>query len=419
MSTESDSTGNPLAVANTSSDLLLIIFIHGFKGDDETFGKFPQRLHHILTETIPSCNVECAVFPVYETKGELNEAVTRFADWLTTTTVEKEVAHGGAGKAKIVLCGHSMGGLLAADSLLEFVKSRPDKSAPIWPNIIACIAFDTPYLGLHPFVFKNSATKAIQYANSARVVGSTLAGSLAGWGAKKASTPTSESAPSTPASEDGSKLGTSSNPPPAQTSNQGVWSKWAPAAYAVGGAVAAGAAGGMAYWRKDDLGMGYNWVTDHFKYVGNLWDEEELKKRLDTIIEVERTYGVLFKVYYTLLPAVPLLYDKDRTFIMLPKPNSHETLSHFVPAVNNTAPDELRAHTGMFGANTNDGYYKLGLSAARLIREAMMAKRGVVDPETNKKVVEEAAESDPHKDSRLNTKFDSSVGTDTDLQQAQ
>ena len=33
----------------------------------------------------------------------------RFADWLTTQTVEREVANGtggGAGKAKIVLCGH-------------------------------------------------------------------------------------------------------------------------------------------------------------------------------------------------------------------------------------------------------------------------------------------------------------------------
>lgn len=37
-----------------------------------------------------------------------------------------------------------MGGLLAADSLLEFINTRPDQLAPLWPNIIACIAFDTP-----------------------------------------------------------------------------------------------------------------------------------------------------------------------------------------------------------------------------------------------------------------------------------
>jgi hypothetical protein len=37
-----------------------------------------------------------------------------------------------------------MGGLLAADSLREFVNTRPDKTAPLWPKIIACFAFDTP-----------------------------------------------------------------------------------------------------------------------------------------------------------------------------------------------------------------------------------------------------------------------------------
>jgi hypothetical protein len=38
-----------------------------------------------------------------------NKAVERFADWLTTLTVQKEVANsigGGTSRAKIVLCGH-------------------------------------------------------------------------------------------------------------------------------------------------------------------------------------------------------------------------------------------------------------------------------------------------------------------------
>ncbi|KAF5358946.1 hypothetical protein D9758_004748 [Tetrapyrgos nigripes] len=382
MSTESsDSTGNPLAVANVSHDLLIVVFIHGFKGDDETFGKFPQRLQHILTETIPSCNVECVVFPAYE-----NEAVTHFADWLTTLTVEKEVAYGGAGKAKIVLCGHSMGGLLAADGLLEFVKSRPDTQAPLWPKIIACIAFDTPYLGLHPFVFKNSATKAIQYANSARAVGSALFGSFAAFGAKKNATEEDKN----------TRIPVAAIEAPPSTPS--AWSKWGPGAYAIGGALAAGAAAGGAYYRRNDLGVGYTWMTDHMKYVGNLWDEKGLEERLDVLIEVEKTQGVLFRVYYTLLPAVPLLHDSDRTFIMLPKvsskTNSRDILAHFLPAVNNTAPDELQAHTGMFGAHTNDGYYKLGLETAGLIREAVMIGRGVVDPELTKETAETAVQAD-------------------------
>lgn len=37
-----------------------------------------------------------------------------------------------------------MGGLLAADALVQFVQSRPDTEAPLWPRIVACLAFDTP-----------------------------------------------------------------------------------------------------------------------------------------------------------------------------------------------------------------------------------------------------------------------------------
>ena len=38
----------------------------------------------------------------------------------------------------------SMGGLLTADALIQFVQDRPDANAPLWPRIIACLAFDTP-----------------------------------------------------------------------------------------------------------------------------------------------------------------------------------------------------------------------------------------------------------------------------------
>ena len=39
-----------------------------------------------------------------------------------------------------------MGGLLVADSIYEFIHTRPDTDAPLWPNVVACLAFDTPVL---------------------------------------------------------------------------------------------------------------------------------------------------------------------------------------------------------------------------------------------------------------------------------
>jgi hypothetical protein len=67
-------------------DLLIVVFIHGqaaqiglkseysklislrFKGTDSTFGPFPERLRHVLSETLDNVVVESIVFPAYEVR---------------------------------------------------------------------------------------------------------------------------------------------------------------------------------------------------------------------------------------------------------------------------------------------------------------------------------------------------------------
>ncbi|TFK55533.1 hypothetical protein OE88DRAFT_1709979 [Heliocybe sulcata] len=355
----------------TAREQLLVIFIHGFKGTDGTFGTFPERLQHVLASTTEDIDVECIVFPQYETKGELDAAVERFADWLAQLTVEKEVAKGlggGAGKSKIVLCGHSMGGLLAADTLIALYDSRPDKAAPLWPNIIACLAFDTPYYGVHPFVFKNSGTKIAEHISTARTIASDFSSAFNYFSKKNG-----EAAAASVAS---SSTTTTSQTPllTASANTTSAWQKWAlPAAYAVGGIAVAGTAAGTAYWRREDLGLGYGWITDHLRYVGTLWDEKRLLRRVEKVLEIERDMGVMFRTYYTLLPASLPRHPTARTFIYLPK--SAEALGNFRPTRNTTSQDEIEAHTGMFGASTNDGYYELGLAVAQVIREALTRAR--------------------------------------------
>ncbi|KAG6903477.1 hypothetical protein C0995_005500 [Termitomyces sp. Mi166 len=328
--------------ASGDKEILLVVFIHGFKGDDRTFGDFPDRLQHILAESTNDVTVECVVFPAYETKGELNEAVIRFSDWLTTLTVEKEVASGGgSGKANIALCGH------------RYIPLRP---------FIYSLSAD--YLGIHPNVFKNGVTKAKEYATAAQTIGSAVFGAFAGLGANKATTSTSRSAPG-----------------PAGPG----WSPWAaPAAYAVGGALLAGAAAGSAYYKREDLSTGFSWATDHMKYVGNLWDEAALRKRVEALITMKEQAGVSFHAFYTMIPATPP-FSAARTFILLPKRTSPQ-YAYFSPANNTKALDEIQAHTGMFNAKTNDGYYELGLATAKVIRESLQSRRNVSGPppeETN------------------------------------
>lgn len=49
-----------------------------------------------------------------------DDAVVRFADWLTTQVVEREVEYGGSGSVKIALCGHRYAALC-----LEFSYKSP------------------------------------------------------------------------------------------------------------------------------------------------------------------------------------------------------------------------------------------------------------------------------------------------------
>lgn len=170
-----------------------------------------------------------------------------------------------------------------------------------------------------------------------------------------------------------------------------MWQKWAPAAYAVGGALLAGAAAGTAYYKRDEIGVGYTWVSDHMKYVGNLWNQAELEERMRKLLEIESSLGVLFHTYvyllvlivhraqryhrfYTYLPPNPPSYPSLRTFAVLPRQNTPLS-THFVPNCNTLASDEIQAHTGMFDGKLNDGYYELGLSTAQLIRVAVQRHR--------------------------------------------
>lgn len=76
------------------------------------------------------------------------------------------------------------------------------------------------------------------------------------------------------------------------------WYNWGTWATAAGGAALASAAAGTAYWKRNEIGTGYlsmsGWMQDHMKYVGNLWDEDALKRRLDRVMDVEDHLGVVF-----------------------------------------------------------------------------------------------------------------------------
>lgn len=134
---------------------------------------------------------------------------------------------------------------------------------------------------------------------------------------------------------------------------------FATAAAAVGGSVAA-------YYHREHIGGAYSWLTDHFEYVANLWDDSALRRRLNELVETR----ILFHAYYNVLPAPTTSAgrQKKRTFIVLP-PLSDARMARLVePVEDDRAKDEIEAHVGMFTPSKNPtGYLRLVHGSAGLI----------------------------------------------------
>lgn len=89
---------------------LLIVYIHGFMGNDSSFRSFPAHVHSYLKETLQETHVvHSKIYPRYKTYKAIDVARDNFSKWLEPHE---------SPTTDIVLIGHSMGGLLAADIVL-------------------------------------------------------------------------------------------------------------------------------------------------------------------------------------------------------------------------------------------------------------------------------------------------------------
>ncbi|KAF3909020.1 hypothetical protein ABW21_db0209092 [Orbilia brochopaga] len=121
---------------------LLCVFIHGFVGDETSFRSFPAHFHELLTVLVQETHVvHTKVYPKFKTRDKINYAVEDLGRWLSE--VESPATD-------IILLGHSMGGLLAADASILHPLCRH--------RILGHVSFDTPFLGIHPGVVKSGLT---------------------------------------------------------------------------------------------------------------------------------------------------------------------------------------------------------------------------------------------------------------------
>ncbi|KAJ5127098.1 hypothetical protein N7448_007877 [Penicillium atrosanguineum] len=391
---------------------LLVVFIHGFKGSDDTFGNFPEHLRVLVNRALPAVKVATTVYPKFETRGQLGEAVGRFREWLQNTVIDLEVQNQTASptvdpSVHVFLVGHSMGGIVAAETLLLLAGEQPvphnpgsdsqpgpqaDDHAPavepgtfMFPHIQGVFAFDTPYLGIAPGVVAHGAEGHYRNATTAYNTFSEVAG-LFGYGGK-------EGEPGGTASATAAK-----EPPKALTSSDDAaavpsWQKWGRYAMFAGaaGAVAAGGAAAL-YSQRQNLSASVDWVSSHLAFIGCLARKSELEQRISKLATVEEERGISCVNFYTCLGkgagslvenmatgktsfTQKIIRSKNRTFCALPPavengeevPTSARPGLRWTKAVNNQATDEVKAHVTMFLPKENPAFFDLLSEASKTL----------------------------------------------------
>lgn len=337
---------------------------------------------------------------------------------LQNQVIDLEVSNGTASptvdpSVHVFLVGHSMGGIVAADTLLLLASEQPipPRTSPqssqyqsdggsedtaaaestslghsstfMFPHIQGVFAFDTPYLGIAPGVVSYGAEGHYKNITSTYNAFSEVAG-LFGYGVNNTSSKRETPAPSNDANK---SLPPRPDDDAAATPSWQRWGRYAMFAGAAG-AVAAGGAAAM-YSQRQRLTDGWGWVSSHLSFVGCLARPAELRQRLSQLTQVRKDRGIRCVNFYTSLGkgasslvenssnfnessshtpsfSSKIIRSKHRTFCTLPDRDEDQEKStslgaglEWIKTVNDRASDEIKAHTCMFMPKENPAFSEL------------------------------------------------------------
>ncbi|KAA8572337.1 hypothetical protein EYC84_002961 [Monilinia fructicola] len=392
---------------------LLLCFIHGFKGDGETFYKFPETLKEHVAEKLPDDDVELLMYPKYETRGDLLDSTQRFLEWLKEKVmdVRKEKSETpwppNDRCVGVILIAHSMGGFVASDALFSILNDHHDQEYKdtnhvIFPLIQGILAFDTPYNGLARSMFVYGAFSQYQkVSNIWNIMSAASAGLIS---ARSLSTMSARQA----ARQAGSSMAATT-----RTASPGwkIWEGIAVKSGAVGAIAAGGVAAyrnretiisgvkslnrnslkygaeqgydalgqGLAYINRDSVGQSFAWLSSHLKFVGALMRQKEMVQRLERLSKIE---GIGIRNFYTSLGENGYwtggYFVPERTFSAIPAPGQKSN-ELFIRSVNGAVEDEVQAHMSMFKPEVNDNYDEMSKQATDLVVEWFQNDEKVVD----------------------------------------
>ncbi|KAH6688419.1 hypothetical protein F5X68DRAFT_168281 [Plectosphaerella plurivora] len=390
--------------------ILLLCFIHGFKGNDDTFHEFPYDLKKEVSRHLPDQRIESVVYPTYETKGELAQATEAFLGWLKERVMDVRKTHlekpwpPHDRDVGVILVAHSMGGFVAADTLFLALKERDESDAadkPLFPLIQGILTFDTPYNGLARSMFVYGAFSNYQKVSSVFNVMTAL-GAAAPAGLRSLATQRASRSAALSASSSRSNPG---------------WKAWQLIAVRTGtvGAIAAGGVAayvhreaimkgvqsmrglnresvaegyrqgmetlgqGLAYVNRGSVGHSFAWLSDHFTFVGALLKQKELSRRLDRMGALR---GVGIRDLYVSLGENGYwsggYFVPERTFCAVPDKDhsAHGLFSRYPMA---DTEDEVQAHMTMFKPDKNNSYERMTDEAAELVKTWFLSEEEAVD----------------------------------------
>lgn len=147
-----------LLPAESSSGLrrtLLLVYVHGFVGNDMSFGSFPAHVHNLLASYLVETHVvHTKIYPRYKSRKNISYARDDFSNWLYPHENPS---------TDVVLLGHSLGGILTAEVVL-LPSNVPGSHELFQHRILGTISFDTPFLGMHPSVVGTGIASLFQPA---------------------------------------------------------------------------------------------------------------------------------------------------------------------------------------------------------------------------------------------------------------
>lgn len=345
--------------------------------------------------------------------------LTTYTDRLQNNVIDLEVAASTPSptvdpSVHTILIGHSMGGIVAAETLLAITSDSPipsqkdplpsmaSQTVPgsqppppnsegptlMFPYIQGILAFDTPYLGISPGVVAHSAEQHYKTVTGAYSALSDVAGVLGYGTSKKDTSPQQHQDNQKLLTQGADAMSASMTNASSDAAAVPAWQRWGKYAMFAGAAGAVAAGGAAAYLKRDTITEGWSFIGSHLEFVGCLARGEELKSRLERIAKLNKDRNVGFADVITVLGkgaigdkrsgttipntgsfveigSVDGIAPSERTFCTVPK--SEQNRKFFEKAKNDKASDEMQAHMTMFTPRENSGYFTLGERSRDLI----------------------------------------------------